>query len=125
MSSQRKLSVTRFYLLVAGLLCACTLGCNDSVGPVEKAANSTGVRPTEELGMAPPQEEEPTLDDEPEAAAEGVSTAGENSEEVSGPQELKLDGIAFVVPGSWKRVKPQTNIIEAEFELPRAAGDEY
>jgi hypothetical protein len=101
------------------------LGCNDSAGPVQKAANTTGEVATDEPGMAPPQQQEPALDDEPEAAAEGESTAGEKTDDASGPQELQLDGIAFVVPGSWKRVKPQTNIIEAEFELPRAAGDEY
>jgi len=117
--------VTRSLLLVIALLCAWTLGCSNSAGPVETAANSTGERVAPELGIAPPQQDEPTLDDEPETAAEGLSTAGENPEDVAGPQDLQLDGIAFVVPGSWKRVKPQTNIIEAEFELPRAAGDEY
>lgn len=38
--------------------------------------------------------------------------------------ELKLDGIGFVVPASWRKVKPQTNIVEAEFELPHADGDD-
>jgi hypothetical protein len=39
--------------------------------------------------------------------------------------ELKLDGIRFLVPASWMSVKPQTNIVEAEFELPRVDGDEH
>jgi hypothetical protein len=34
-------------------------------------------------------------------------------------------GVRFMVPASWKRVKPQTHVVEAEFELPRAADDEY
>src|SRR5262249_48263629 len=69
--------------------------------------------------------DEPALDDEPQGAAREASNSGEQADDVSGPQELQLDGIAFAVPGNWKRVKPQTNIIEAEFELPRSGGDEY
>lgn len=45
--------------------------------------------------------------------------------EPGGPVDLKLDGIQFVVPASWRSVKPQTNIVEAEFELPRVEGDEH
>jgi hypothetical protein len=116
--------VSRFHLLALGLLCGWILGCSNSAGPVEQAANATGARPVEEPGMAP-QQEEPALDDEPEGAAHEGSSAGENAGVVPPSEELQLDGIAFVVPGNWNRVKPQTNIIEAEFELPRAAGDEY
>lgn len=123
--SKRKTSVTCWHRLVIGLLLAWMVGCQDAAGPVQQAANTTGEAAPADPGMAPPQQDEPTLDDEPEGTAESESTAGEKTEDVSGPQELQLEGIAFVVPGSWKRVKPQTNIIEAEFELPRAAGDEY
>src|SRR5262249_28469249 len=112
---KRKPSVTRFHLFTIGLLCAWTLGCNTSAGPVERAANSTGERAADDRGMAP-QQEEPALDDEPQGPAQEASSSGEPADDVPGPQELQLDGITFVVPGSWKRVKPQTNIIEAEFE---------
>lgn len=43
----------------------------------------------------------------------------------AGPTELKLESISFMIPGTWKTVKPANKIIDAEFELPRAAGDEY
>ncbi|MFN0056450.1 MAG: hypothetical protein ACKV0T_30250 [Planctomycetales bacterium] len=48
-----------------------------------------------------------------------------SEDDATEPVEIKLDGIVVVVPGTWKRVKPQTNIIDAEFELPRAEGDEF
>jgi hypothetical protein len=41
------------------------------------------------------------------------------------PFDLRLEGIQFRVPGHWRQVKPQTNIVEAEFELPHAEGDEH
>jgi hypothetical protein len=116
--------VTFFRTIAIGLLCAWTFGCSSSAGPVEQAARSTGQQVEEDPGMAP-QQEEPALDDEPEGALAESSSSSENPDPVPAPQELQLEGIAFVVPGNWQRVKPQTNIIEAEFELPRAAGDEF
>jgi hypothetical protein len=45
--------------------------------------------------------------------------------ELDGSTGLKLDGICFVVPAGWKQVRPQTYIVEAEFELPRVDGNAY
>jgi hypothetical protein len=63
----------------------------------------------------PPPQTEPPLEDEAIAA------------DASDSRELKLadSGMTFVVPANWKQIKPETNIIEAEFELPRADGDDY
>lgn len=80
-------------------------------------------------------EAQPSENAEASEAVEPASVAAQNSApepsedlpptEPGGPVELKLDGIQFVVPASWRSVKPQTNIVEAEFELPRVEGDEH
>jgi hypothetical protein len=60
-------------------------------------------------------DEEPTVNE----------AAPAETQEVVGETELELEGIRFVVPGGWKRVKPQTNIVEAEYELSHAPEDEH
>jgi hypothetical protein len=57
--------------------------------------------------------------------AEASVAAEASAADRDGPTELKLDGIRFIVPASWRKVKPQTNIVEAEFELPHVEGDEH
>ncbi len=123
--------MTRFHLPVIGLLCAWTFGCNSEPGPVEQVAKQTAkIAAGDDSEIAPPQQDEPVIDDEEKQGAIASRPAGGNAEpaEAAAPQVLDLtetSGITFVVPAAWNRVKPQNNIIEAEFELPRAPGDEY
>lgn len=76
---------------------------------------------------------------EAEAPRESVAPAEIDEPETrlveSAPQEapagdeagvLQLEGIAFAPPPeSWKRIKPRVRILDAEFELPRAEGDQH
>jgi len=119
--------MVRFKLLFTSLLCAWALGCSSQPGSVEKAATNRKAV-SDDIGEPPPQEEPPLED----TAAAGSTTTGADAAsaspaETAGLQEvdLKDSGITFQVPGTWKRVKPDTNIIEAEYELPAADGDEY
>ncbi|MBI5759997.1 MAG: hypothetical protein HZA46_15880 [Planctomycetales bacterium] len=42
------------------------------------------------------------------------------------PSELKLEVITFKVPAGWQRVNPPSvRILDAEFTIPRADGDEF
>jgi hypothetical protein len=122
--------VPRFNHLFAGFLTAWLIGCNNAPGPIETIARDTAAE-SAAPESAPPQHEPPMEDDQADMAVGEIEPAKddrprENAED-TGPRELSLDqsGISFVVPAGWKRVKPQTNIIEAEFELPRVEGDEY
>lgn len=95
------------------VMCGTGFGCKESTQP-PKGSDKI---PTAETGTT----------DKP-AADSGKSDDTVVADAVVQPEgtaELKLDGIEFLVPSSWKKVKPQTNIVEAEFELPRAEGDEY
>ena len=105
-------------------LCAVIMGCPDSpappAAPVTQAPSAdtpAGIAGEAEVPSAvrTPSETTSAAPDEHDhaAAAEG------------GTAELKLEGISFLVPVGWKKVKPDSRIIEAEFELPRAADDEF
>jgi hypothetical protein len=119
------------------VLIAWVAGCNNGPGSVEKVATTSDEGTTTEM---PPQQNEPALEDdkdEPPQTREGQTRDGESQvdagkgeapsegTEITTPQELQLDGIRFVVPLGWKRVKSQNRVVEAEFELPRVEGDEY
>jgi hypothetical protein len=115
--------VIRFSLFVGGVLCAWGLGCSESPAPVGKVAKTTWDATTDSAAKPPPDQDEPPLDDGNEGVrvATGDVAAADGFEEL----ELKESGVRFLAPASWKRVTPQNNIIEAEFELPRAEGDEF
>jgi len=124
--------VPRFQLLFACVLFAWVAGCNNGPGSVEKAAQTDDEVATAEMAPfqnepATDDQEDMTLppDDDADQVEAGKSEPAAQVAETTGPQELQLDGIRFVVPPGWKRVKSQNNIIEAEFELPRVEGDEY
>jgi hypothetical protein len=121
--------MVRYNLLFTSILLAWALGCSGQPGAVEKAAaNKSKKTVTDDIGEPPPQDE-PPLEDTAVAGSTptGADTANEGRSEPAGLQEvdLKDSGITFQVPGTWKRVKPDTNIIEAEYEIPTADGDEY
>ncbi|MBI3862937.1 MAG: hypothetical protein HY290_13685 [Planctomycetia bacterium] len=101
----------RILLWLVCVICGAAAGCSSEPGSVEKASLERPVSSDKSSADEVPPQSEPPLE-EPETPA---------------ANELKLSdsGITFVVPESWKRVKPDTNIIEAEFELPRMEDDEY
>lgn len=104
--------MTRYLLPLVSTICVCTWGCSSEPGSVQTAASQKPVSSQDAVPDEPPPQSEPPLEDETEK---------------TGSRELKLteSGITFIVPEGWKQVKPETNIVEAEFELPRAEGDEY
>ena len=120
----------RTFFLLAGFSGVALAACSHAPGPVEQIAKSRSAE-SAAPESAPPQSE-PPMDNNSEVSvareSEPASDAptSENADD-AGTRELVLDqsGITFLVPASWDRVKPQTNIIEAEFELPRVEGDEY
>src|SRR5438874_230897 len=98
--------MTRLSLLLALMTCVMASGCGG-----EPAVNRPSpIKPATEIAPdEPPPQTEPPLEDETQTA------------NATDSQELKLadSGMTFVVPADWKKVKPETNIVEAEFELPR------
>jgi hypothetical protein len=124
----KDLAVNRFPLLAIAVVLVWIVGCNGSPGPVEEVARRTSTAAPSEPEIMPPEQDEPALDENSEGEtasrpAEGSPDAADSA----APQPLNLEesGISFVVPAGWKRVTPPNRIIEAEFELARAAGDEY
>ncbi len=105
--------MTRYVLLLGCAMCVLASGCGSDPGAVERASHQKS--PKDSSPDEPPPQSEPPLEDEMEKPAASES------------KELKLteSGITFAVPEGWKQVKPETNIIEAEFELPRTDDDEY
>jgi hypothetical protein len=111
-------------ILSASVLLLC--GCAEASKPAAPTANGPRAASSESAAAA---ENSPPED----AAATSAVPAGETpaapaeskTDATSGAKELNLEVISFTAPGTWKQVKPANNIIEAEFELPRAAGDEY
>jgi hypothetical protein len=81
--------------------------------PAEAPGTTSGSKPE----GTPPASADPVPAAEPAGPATPVITE-------SGP--LDLDGISFLQPAGWIRVSPpSSNILEAEFTLPKAEGDEY
>ena len=121
------------YLLLACLMAACASGCEDKPGSVQQAAQNKPAKVADPADAdEPPPHSEPPLEEMPEAAdarveKDGVEKDGTEKDAAAEPTVLTLEdtGATFMLPAGWKRVKPETNIVEAEFELPRAEGDEY
>jgi hypothetical protein len=114
--------MSKFILLLACLLCACVLGCEDKPGSVQQAAlNSSKEKEAHPAAAedAPPQSEPPLEEMPAQDESAGDSPAGESV------LTLEQSDITFMLPAGWKRVKPDNNVVEAEIELPRAEGDEY
>jgi hypothetical protein len=105
--------MTRYYLLLVLVVLWTAAGCWGE--PPQPPKATAGKPAADDAPDEPPPQTEPPLEAESEMPGE------------TGSHELNLEesGMTFVVPGQWKQVKPETRIIEAEFELPRAEGDEY
>jgi len=110
------MSVSRLSALVTCFGCACLAGCNSEPGPIEKVATAPALQ--EDSRSAPDQTEPPI---EPDSQAAGVHASGTGLVAI----ELSESGIRCEVPADWKKVPPQNNIVEAEFELPRVEGDDF
>ena len=107
--------------LLAAIVLAAVSGCHEKPQPpaariAKRTVTVEAEKPREAMAPVEVAETEVTR-------AEVVSQDAPGSDEADG---LRLQGIAFPLPPeSWKRVRPRVRIIEAEFELPRAEGDEY
>src|SRR5262249_27013431 len=124
----RKMSFVRSIVFIC-LACFWISACNTEPGPIEKIASTSNT--SDSAAGKIPVQTEPRLE-ENSHRAEANNDAGE--EDFSQPDdekatltkiELPESRIRFEVPADWKKVQPQNNIIEAEFELPRLEGDEY
>lgn len=104
-------------------------GCNDSPSAAPK-----------QIVIGPPTTDIiPGMNTSPDASPTGNSTAattGHSTSSTDGaekpkletgqPSELKLDVITLRVPAGWQRVNPPSvRILDAEFTIPRADGDEF
>lgn len=124
----RGLPVLKFQVMFIGMLCAWGAGCNADPGSGKKVATTSDAAANAEELEAPPRQSEPSADDDDTSSNSAENDAPElpkASRDASSSHDLALEGISFVVPGDWKKVAPQNRIIEAEFELPRVAGDDY
>src|SRR5579863_4228522 len=117
--------MSRFNLLLACLLGASVLGCEDKPGSVQQAAQNskTSKEPVAVDAEEPPPQSEPPLEEMPEQTAD--ASAGNDTAAEPTVLTLEETDATFTLPAGWKRVKPDIRIVEAEFELPRAEGDEY
>jgi hypothetical protein len=94
------------------LTCALSVaGCGASPEkPAEPAASITDASPSSPAA--------------PSSAAEsqGVSSHSPTVDQADG--KLSLDRLIFTVPEGWERKQPSSNFLLAEFNLPKAGGDE-
>lgn len=130
--------MSRQFLIILGIgLAAAGVGCNNAPEPAVPVASSADedLAPDSVEALKPEfaAEDEPRGIETPEPAEEVAAVEEAPAEvapettsaEIAESHELELEGIRFVVPGGWKQVKPQTKIVEAEFEVPRIDGDEF
>jgi len=63
---------------------------------------------------------------EPATASPAAEPAAGAAEPKAAAGPLDLDGVSLIVPEGWQRVDPPTSrIVEAEFAIPKAEGDEF
>lgn len=108
--------MSKFKSLFACLLCAWMLGCEDKPGSVQQAALNNPKEADPSNAEDPPPQSEPPIEE---------MVLQEETASVAQELTLEQSGLTLVIPAGWKKVKPENNIVEAEFELPRADGDEY
>lgn len=126
----------RLSLVCVSMVSAAIVGCGPNPGAAPQAGSTVtpapsstaapDAKPADEVAK-PADDKESGTKSTDEKTADGQATQDAKQETKSAiPTELKLDGISFMVPASWKRVEPPTSrIVEAEFTLPRAEGDEF
>lgn len=119
----------RLWIRWCVVLCGLSLGFVSGCGPTpeqQKAAEEAKKPVDVKLGetSAPPEEE-----DEPKAPAKDAKAPAKKAapEKAAGTTELKVGNgkLTFQVPGSWKKVDPASQIIEAELHLPKVGKDEF
>jgi len=109
----------RIYLLALCGLSISTFGCGES-----RPAKPAAPIPTASSNESPVKS-----DDSADNPAVTTTDAGEAKDKTESdaavPKELKLEGVSTLVPPGWKQVPPANRIIEAEFALPKAEGDQH
>lgn len=102
-----------YRLAITGIIGFVLLGCSEGTKPAPSTVNNA----------TPAESKSSSGDAKPADSEEKVPEQSEP--ETSEPTELKLEGISFMIPASWKRVQPPSSrIVEAEYMLPHAEGDE-
>jgi len=105
------------HLLVCGIAVAWFAGCEGAKPPAAPIPTAEATTPPQPDQPADPS---PATDSAPAPGAAPATSATTES----GP--LELDGISFIQPAGWVRVTPpSSNILDAEFTLPKVDGDEY
>jgi gluconolactonase len=122
--------MARNWIVWAGVIAVSFLvGCNDSPStkpaPVAAGLTSTGNSAGSDSGTeTSPAGNSTTATTDDSAPSSDTEAA---SKPASGQaSELKLEVITFKVPAGWQRVNPPSvRILDAEFTIPRADGDEF
>jgi len=112
------MSAVRLKIVCLCFACAWLAGCSREPGPVEQVATSN--KPDARVEQLPDQSE-------PAVAQDSYNDDSSPSQKSAALTTLVLpeSRVRFEAPSDWKKVQPSNNIVEAEFELPRADGDEF
>lgn len=112
------MSAVRLKIVCICFACAWLAGCSREPGPVEQVATSN--QPDARVEQLPDQSE-------PAVAQDSYNDDSSPSQKSAALTTIVLpeSRVRFDAPSDWKKVQPSNNIVEAEFELPRAEGDEY
>ena len=103
-----------------GILFGC--GHDDTSSSTKKRA----VKPlAEDVPNEPPPQAEPDIEESEAPQTDSATSESEPPAEGNSPLELSVSNVVLSVPNAWRKVKPDNNIVEAEFALPHAAGDEF
>ena len=107
-------------LLVCAVAVVRFTGCEGAkppAAPIPTAEATASPSSDQPVASTPAADVSPAGEPVPDAPAAPATTE-------SGP--LELDGVSFIQPAGWVRVSPpSSNILDAEFTLPKVEGDEY
>lgn len=107
-------------VLALGLAFVGLTGCEAAKPPAAPIPTAESTTPPESAPVASQDAAAPATTDADPAAATPTAPAPTEA----GP--LELEGISFLQPAGWVRVSPpSSNILEAEFTLPKVDGDEF
>lgn len=101
------------------------VGCVESSAPQPtRVSSAPTASSTDAISTASTAPESATTTSDEAASPDKTENNSKPASDQKG--ELKLEVIAFQIPADWKRVNPPSvRILDAEFSLPKAEGDEF
>ena len=104
------------------LLSGLFVGCGDSVRPPDRNVETDEAATAGGPSQAPGGQPDAVVPADREEAKPG---AGESAEGQTGDgREVQAGAVRLTAPADWVRGTPRSNFVAAEFQLPRAEGDE-